>query len=929
MKFSITKKLLAIVSLPIFTLLIFSTYHLNANYSILTKNTTEQLNLELMKKTNKLIHELQIERGLSANVLSKNKNSYFISKLNLQRKSTDKITELFFKSLKQLDKAKISKTSQKYLDESVKILYELKNIREGIDTMALSFKASFSYYTFLNTQLILTLNSFKITTSSPEINIKIFALSRVTQLQEYAGQERGFVASLLGKNKLEPSDFQVFHNILLSQKDQDQKMHFILSDTQLGEFANKIHAKYENGKFQEFRTKIIDYEQISILQNKIFQTIGLGGMLQNLQAYKDTQNEKYYTKFLENKKTFDFFMKEYLTLSTGDAVQNDISILQEYFDAIQKDRTIQANNLEVYNLWLNAQKVQLDLDPKTWFALATQRINDIHTIENKLFEDISLLIEQNLEETTTELQNQIFITFATIFFLVFGTIIIANKIIYSINQLENGMDEFFEFLDFKRGIPQDIVTKSHDELNDIAQKINTQIEKTESNLQEDFYFIKEITQIVTLMKDGDFNERSYFEPNNPNLRDLKIVFEELIELIATKIKEQTLSLEQLNTSLEEQVTKQTLELHEQVKELTIARDKAIQAEKSKDEFLANMSHEIRTPLNAILGFVTILQKRTSEEKSLEYLKIIDSSGQSLLTIINDILDFSKIQSGKFTISPHETNPVESFSSATLLFASKAYEKHIIYAVYIDPNLPETIIVDDVRVKQILSNLLSNAIKFTPEDGSVKVKVVIEKNILLISVQDSGIGISKENQSKVFSAFEQADGSTTRKYGGTGLGLSISARLSQLMNGKLTFTSEEGKGSTFTLKVPIEIKDKTPYEFINKDKIKDYSIAILNISNDYSFQVKLIKKYLIDFGVKNIKDLDSFTEDDYDILFFIPDDEFNEDIVNSQKPSIAILRSTYVKLGDFEHIQSLYAPFTPKAIVEAIVNTGIDKTTEKE
>ena len=261
-----------------------------------------------------------------------------------------------------------------------------------------------------------------------------------------------------------------------------------------------------------------------------------------------------------------------------------------------------------------------------------------------------------------------------------------------------------------------------------------------------------------------------------SLLELKSVFHELTTLITDKIKEQTKELETINSTLADEVHYQNLELEQQLLDVTTSRDEAIAAEKSKDNFLATMSHEIRTPLNAILGFVTILKKRITEPKDVSYLNIIDTSGSSLLAIINDILDFSKIQSGKFNIVPNEMNPIEEFSNTTMLFASKAYEKHLIYAVYIDPNIPQLIKVDDVRVIQILSNLLSNAIKFTPRDGMVKVRIIIQNNELVISVQDSGIGIAKENISKVFSAFEQADSTTTRKYGGTGLGLSISSKL---------------------------------------------------------------------------------------------------------------------------------------------------------
>ena len=563
-----------------------------------------------------------------------------------------------------------------------------------------------------------------------------------------------------------------------------------------------------------------------------------------------------------------------------------------------------------------------DLSVKEWWIISSARIDEIHQLSDKLFAKIENSISLEIQTNQNLLKYQIILTFLMIFITLLSTFYIANKIKFSIKRLEDGINDFFDFLNFKRKKPENINTHSNDEINNMAQNINKQMSVIEDNIEEDQYFIQEIMQIVTLMKNGDFNESLRFEPNNPSLVELKEVFNELIELINSKIKAQTNSLEKLNSSLKDRVYEQTIELENQIREITDARDNAIQAEVAKDEFLANMSHEIRTPLNAILGFVTILQKRTTEEKSLKYLSIIDNSGKSLLTIINDILDFSKIQSGKFTITPYEVEPVEEFSNACSLFASKADEKHIIYAVYIDPNLPQTIKVDSVRVKQVLSNILSNSIKFTREDGEIKVNVTIENSQLIISVEDSGIGISKENISKVFSAFEQADGSTTRKYGGTGLGLSISSQLTSLMNGTLSVSSELGVGSVFTLKIPVEIINNSPRMLIEKKKMASYTFAILNNYETTLTQVKLIKKYLMSLGAENIIELQEYSDQDYDILFFIPDEDHNEEIVDTSKASIAMLRSSSIKLASLPHIQPLYIPFTPKAVVEAINGTNL-------
>jgi len=583
--------------------------------------------------------------------------------------------------------------------------------------------------------------------------------------------------------------------------------------------------------------------------------------------------------------------------------------------------------------YIEKTRLQIKTNPeatiniKKWIESTTQKINNFYIFENLIFENIHLELQEQTKKIKNYIIFQILLTILTISILFMGAYLFANNIKKSLSSLNLGINNFFDFLNFKIEESPLITVHSNDDINNMSKMINKQIKLLNLRLENDKDFINEVTQITMLMKDGDFSEKPYFEPSNPNLLELKSVFNELTTLITDKIKEQTKELEIINSTLEEEVHYQNLELEQQLIDVTTSRDEAIAAEKAKDNFLASMSHEIRTPLNAILGFVTILKKRITEPKDVSYLNIIDTSGSSLLSIINDILDFSKIKSGKFSIVPNEMNPIEEFSNTTMLFASKAYEKHLIYVVYIDPTIAQCIKVDDVRVNQILSNLLSNAIKFTPRDGMVKVRVIIQDNTLVISVQDSGIGIAKENIDKVFSAFEQADSTTTRKYGGTGLGLSISAKLAQLMNGKLSLISTEGKGSTFTLSIPIEIINPKAREFFNLEKIQKYKFAILNNSNHSEIFARVIKKYLSDLHITNVVELTEYTKDGYDILFFVPYDEYNEEIIDAKIPAIAMLRSNLIKLADIPHITSLYAPFAPLNLIQAIDDITIEKIQE--
>jgi PAS domain S-box-containing protein len=232
------------------------------------------------------------------------------------------------------------------------------------------------------------------------------------------------------------------------------------------------------------------------------------------------------------------------------------------------------------------------------------------------------------------------------------------------------------------------------------------------------------------------------------------------------------------------------------------RNKANRANQAKSEFLANMSHEIRTPLNAILGFSDSLLQETEDRQHQKVLSSILSSGRLLLSLINDILDLSKIESGRLEISPHPTNLREILEEIRLLFIEKARKKGIELHNEIPAIFPETLRLDELRIKQVIFNLLSNAIKFTHK-GYVSVRLNYQeteenKGILTIEVSDTGIGIPEKDQAKIFKSFVQQSSETNRLYQGSGLGLAISKRLINKMNGTIHVKSIEGKGSTFSV-----------------------------------------------------------------------------------------------------------------------------------
>ncbi len=281
------------------------------------------------------------------------------------------------------------------------------------------------------------------------------------------------------------------------------------------------------------------------------------------------------------------------------------------------------------------------------------------------------------------------------------------------------------------------------------------------------------------------------------------------------------------------ISEQNKQLIDLAIESNEAKRQALEANTAKSKFLANMSHEIRTPINGILGMDSIILRESTDAEIREYAMNIQSAGKSLMSLINDILDFSKIESGKMEIVPVEYELFSLINDCYNMLKMRAQESNLELRVENDPNLPAHFVGDEIRIRQIITNLLTNAVKYT-QKGYVILKLNGRqaedgKYILIISVKDTGVGISKENQQKLFKSYERVDEKHNRGIEGTGLGLIITKQLVDLMNGKIIVESEEGVGSEFTVEIPQTVR--------HVGKVGSFHERYHHNDNGYSYREK--------------------------------------------------------------------------------------------
>lgn len=348
------------------------------------------------------------------------------------------------------------------------------------------------------------------------------------------------------------------------------------------------------------------------------------------------------------------------------------------------------------------------------------------------------------------------------------------------------------------------------------------------------------------------------------------------------------------TLFAQQVNRVVEEKQRQTHEILHAKESAVAANRAKSVFLANMSHEIRTPLNGIMGMTEILSQSELSPHQQEVVDDIDTSSHTLLALLNDILDLSKIESGRLELSLVEADIREVVYQSVILFQSKATSKQLELDISLDENIPARVMVDDHRIKQIITNLVSNAVKFT-EQGYISVDVSYEEALeqgrgsLTFLIKDSGIGIERDKLATIFEPFTQEDEGVSRQFGGTGLGLAICRQLVSMMGGKLVATSTKGVGTCFGFSIEVEA---LPLFGWHSDVVK----RGLFICDNYAYAEQIVQECRLAqielVGVNSLSEAKALNED-FDVIFLCNDGQMDIDSCLSELAEVYDVRRVVV------------------------------------